>query len=142
MVFGSSVGGMGKEKVPALVTVKGLQGQERFVASPTPELADTLEASLVLAAGGLDGPGADRFSSRLGLSVVHPLLMVLEVADFPLEILALSLGELEHGLLQRLQLLNDVQCAIGLVVQVAQQGPNPRVSLRSAPAMEGMGQFP
>jgi len=89
--------------------VKGVEGEELLVSLERPELAGELEASLVLGASRLDGPGAAWLAERLRGLVVHAVLVLPQVADLARDRLPRGAGE--DGL-QFLQAPDHVQRAV------------------------------
>ena len=75
---------MGEEQFPAVVAPEGLQAEQGFIAGGAPELAASFHAALELAAGRLDGAGAQRFPALPAGPIPHALLVVTVILDGPL----------------------------------------------------------
>src|SRR5690242_7368455 len=127
--------------MPSMVSPKGFQAQEGFVALGGPELAGAFEPALVLAAGRFHGSRTQGLVGQLelllsgravvpGLSgiedrfVFHPVLIVLEVFDLGLELFLLSL--LQAGL-EFLETGNDGAGLVLMDLFQERSHPSPRL---------------
>ncbi len=65
--------------MPTTIAPEGFQTHQSFVTHATPELARTLEATLVLSAGRFYCTAALRFTRAPCRRVIHPLPMVFQI---------------------------------------------------------------
>jgi hypothetical protein len=77
-----------KEMFPATIAPERFQAHQRFIAGFGPELARTLEAALILPAGGFHRPAAQRFAPTLAVWVVEPRTIIFKISDLAFELRA------------------------------------------------------
>jgi hypothetical protein len=67
-----------------IIAPEGFQTQQGFIARLTPELSGSFEAALVLPAGSFHRAAANGLAASASSAVIHPVLMLMEIIDFPL----------------------------------------------------------
>ena len=73
--------------MPTFVAAECFQTHQRLVPGLAPELSGTLEASLILSAGGFHRSAAQRFAALAGRGVIHAITIGLEIVDFLFDLL-------------------------------------------------------
>src|SRR5690349_10913060 len=68
-----------EQQMPTTVAPEGFQTHQSFVTCATPELARTLEATLILPASRFHCPAALRFTRTLRRRVIHALAMIFKI---------------------------------------------------------------
>ncbi|MDR1010627.1 MAG: hypothetical protein LBM04_05815 [Opitutaceae bacterium] len=117
---GEGIDGVREEKMPSVIAQEAIQSQERFVTGLGPKLAGSFEATLILAAGRLDGAAAHGFIALTRTTIMKTADVVFEVADGALQVrLGVSIQALER-------LAQPVEQARGLVgFELPEQGAYP-----------------
>jgi hypothetical protein len=96
---GVEINGVREEKMPSVIALKGIQSQERFVTGLGPKLAGTFEATLILAAGRLDGAATHGFIALTHITIVKAAAIVFDVADGALRVRTSTLTLTQHIIL-------------------------------------------
>ena len=125
-------GGVREEAVPTTVAPKGFQTHQGFIPLLTPKLPRAFEAALRLPTGRFNRAAADGFAAAAAGAVVHARLMFVKIIDLA--------GHRCDGSLvrqsgqRRFELPDDFESR--LVLQLADQGFEPRLALRLVFAKE------
>src|SRR5450756_2437536 len=90
---GVAVKDVREQQVPSVVAPEGFQTHQSFIAGTTPELAGSLEAALILSAGGFHRAAALRFARPPRRRIVHPPTMAFQIGYFGLHRLPLLLAQ-------------------------------------------------
>jgi hypothetical protein len=126
-----------EEKMPSVIAPEAIQRQERFVTGLGPKLAGTFEATLILAAGRLDGAAAHGFIALTRITIVKAAAVVFDVADCALQVRTrLSAQALEC----LAQLVEQPRGLVGF--ELPQQGYNPLRGRGRARSVQGLGDRP
>ena len=145
---------MGIELVPAVVAPKRFQAHQRFIPLHRPELAGTFEPTLILAAGGFNGAGAQGlvgfeallrrgcalvtgFAGFDDLAVFHAVFVIFKVLDLGLNFFAERF--FQSGL--KITQGGDDRSAL-VAAQLLEQGSDPLARLGRALSVEFMGDSP
>src|SRR6267378_1765339 len=97
--------------MPAFVAPKGFQAHQSFVPGTAPKLTGSFKAALVLPTGRFHGATALRLPGSSRSSIIHPVLMLLEILHFAFHRSAFLLAKPPA---QRSQITEQRQSTAGL----------------------------
>src|SRR5437764_7355012 len=123
--------------MPAFVAPEGFQAHQSLVPSTTPKLAGSFEAALVLPTGRFHGATALRLASSSRGSVIHPVLVLLEILHFAFHRSAFLLAKPPA---QCSQITEQRRGTAGL--ELAQQGLDPLAPLSFILRIQRVGHRP
>ena len=98
--------------MPSFVPVQSLKGQESLVTIKAPELTGSLEAALILGAGGFHGTGAKRLVECFAVLVIHSVFMAVEIADLTVECFTLFAGQIIKTVAYLMKGIDHIQRAV------------------------------